>query len=230
MASPIADTTETNHQKPSAPSAPYERLKGEGAKAYEAFSTYRDLPIAERSLTAVSQRLGKNRSLCARWSSQFQWRDRATAWDDHQDHIRRARRAAEREKMYDRQLQGCQLMSQALMRPAYALTKRTQANPDAFAETSAAELAKLVSFNARALPGIYKEERALLGTPQQSATPENPLTIAGAEFTWVQSRCTCGHVWNVHDQSVSEDSGRPMPMTCTVQNCGCTGFVDADES
>ena len=121
-------------------------------------------------------------------------------------------------------------MSQALLRPAYALSKRTQTNPDAFAESSAAELSKLVSFSARALPGIYKEERTLMGTPDEITTPEKNVTIAGAEFTWVQGRCTCGHVWNAHDQSVSEDSGRPMPMTCTVQNCGCTGFVDADES
>ena len=102
----ITQTTEMKQDRPAAAPAAYERQPGESAKAYQAFTLYRDLPLEERSLTTVSQRLGKSRSLCARWSTQFRWVDRASAWDNHQDQMRRARRAAEREKMYERQLQG----------------------------------------------------------------------------------------------------------------------------
>ena len=67
--------------------APFDRLPEEGAKAYQAFTVYRDLPVHERSLQMVSQRLGKNKSLCPRWCAQFQWVDRANAWDSKQDQV-----------------------------------------------------------------------------------------------------------------------------------------------
>ena len=131
--------------KNGASSAEFERLEKESAKAYQAFVAYRDLPMGERSLTTVSQQLKKSRSLCARWSTQFRWIGRARAWDNEQDRQRRNRLAAEREKIYERQLQQNKIASQALMAPLVALAKRAQNNADTYAKVPTEVLTKLVS-------------------------------------------------------------------------------------
>ena len=175
-----AQRIETTHQdKPGAGQAQFDRLAKESAKAYQAFTMYRDLPIHERSLAMVSQRLAKNKSLCARWSTQFQWVDRAKAWDSQQDQIRRTRLAAEREKIYERQLQNSRIASQALMAPLIVLVKRTQTNADAFAGTSATELLKAASFAARALPRIHAEERTLAARPDEMTKQEHARQSPG---------------------------------------------------
>jgi hypothetical protein len=207
----------------------FDRLEKESAKAYEAFALYRDLPPSERSLVAVSERLGKQLSMFKRWSAQFQWVKRATAWDTHQDRIRRTRLAAEREKTRERQSNNNRIASQALMAPILALAKRAQAKPDTFANVPAAELTKLAALSAKALTAIHRDERSEEGTPQDSSTPEKPVEIVGAEFTWVQGRCTCGHPWSRHDQSAEFQPGQIPTTPCTREGCECKNFVDADE-
>ena len=85
---------------------------------------YRDLHVADRSLTALSQQLRKSKSLLARWSTQFRWVPRASAWDSHQDHLKRKRLIADRNKIYERQAHSNRIASQALMAPLVALAKR----------------------------------------------------------------------------------------------------------
>lgn len=220
----IAQTPDTGHKdKPGPIQAQFDRLAREGAKAYQAFATYRDLPIPERSLATVSQRLGKSKSLCARWSAQFHWIDRVNAWDSQQDQIRRTRVAAEQEKMRERQAQNIRIASQALMAPMLALARRAQTTADAFATTSKAELARMACLAARELPRIHEEERTLTAKADDVTKQQQPLTITGAQFTWVQGRCTCGHAWDAHDQS-----DPTKPMSCTTEGCRCKHFEDQE--
>ena len=60
---------------------PWERMEGEGSKAFEAFRVYRDMG-AERSLRAVGERLGKSKAIIERWSSSNQWVERVRAYDN----------------------------------------------------------------------------------------------------------------------------------------------------
>lgn len=64
--------------------APYERQEGETKKAFEAFTIYRDLGIT-RSIREVAQKLNKSVALIGRWSSKFNWVERAQAFDDEMD-------------------------------------------------------------------------------------------------------------------------------------------------
>ncbi len=58
------------------------RQAGEGEKAYEAFRCFLELGD-ERTVAAVGRILGKHRSHIDGWRSKFNWRERATAYDNH---------------------------------------------------------------------------------------------------------------------------------------------------
>ena len=62
----------------------FERLEHESSKAFEGFVAYRDMGIT-RSIREVAEKLGKSRALLERWSSKYQWVDRARAYDDYMD-------------------------------------------------------------------------------------------------------------------------------------------------
>ena len=61
---------------------PWERQKGESAQAFEAFFLYLEMG-GSRSLRAVSQELGKSKTLIDRWSRTYKWVERCRAWDNH---------------------------------------------------------------------------------------------------------------------------------------------------
>jgi hypothetical protein len=58
----------------------YTRMKGESAKAYDAFLTYLELGI-DRSIEKVAKILGKQESGLHKWSKPFFWVIRAEAYD-----------------------------------------------------------------------------------------------------------------------------------------------------
>lgn len=64
--------------------APYERLESESKQVFEAFVIFRNLGTS-RQLKDVSQQLGKNLSLIKRWSTKYNWMERARSYDDHMD-------------------------------------------------------------------------------------------------------------------------------------------------
>lgn len=68
--------------------------KKEGTKPYQAFSLYL-LQEDERSTAKVAQELGKSKALIQRWSSQWNWVERAAQYDAEQ--LRRRRVEQEKE-------------------------------------------------------------------------------------------------------------------------------------
>lgn len=58
----------------------WDRLKDETEKAYEAFSTYRDLGVG-RTFVAVADKLHKSCTLIRRWAKRHNWEERAAAYD-----------------------------------------------------------------------------------------------------------------------------------------------------
>ena len=61
---------------------PWDRQKGEGARAFEAFLVYLQMG-PERSVRAVAQKLSKSYTLAGRWSSTYHWVERCRAWDNY---------------------------------------------------------------------------------------------------------------------------------------------------
>ena len=97
------------------------RMFGESARAFEAFSHYRDLG-ASRSTAKVAQELGKAESLTDRWSSQWDWVKRAAAWDAEQDRIWRAAASARQVEMARRHVEMARRVQEKLLQRLDNLT------------------------------------------------------------------------------------------------------------
>jgi hypothetical protein len=82
---------------------PRHRQPGETDKTYQAFLTYRNLEPPFRSITRVVSELNKSRKLFGRWSSQWDWVERAAAWDEEQE-IRLLAARVESKKMDEEHL------------------------------------------------------------------------------------------------------------------------------
>jgi len=77
----------------------WERQQHETSKAYEAFCVYRDMGVS-RSLDKVAKNLQKSLTFIGRWSSQYDWIERAALYDDYIEKIERA--AMEKERISQR--------------------------------------------------------------------------------------------------------------------------------
>ena len=93
---------------------PWERQPDEPSKAFHAFTVYRDLGPAKRSLAAVSLDLYGERTGCKRgapgrvreWSGRYRWRERAEAWDARLDEEARQAAIEARRAMQERHQRG----------------------------------------------------------------------------------------------------------------------------
>ena len=105
--------------KATIPPEPWERQKGETSRAFEAFAVYRDMG-AGRSINKTAQKLSKNRTTIADWSTKYEWVKRVAAWDAEQDRIARQNQIDEIKKMRKRHTD---LASAMLVKAARALQR-----------------------------------------------------------------------------------------------------------
>lgn len=76
-------------------SDPWERMEGESIQAFNSFVEYRDMQ-PKRVVNRVKNKSAKN------WSQKYKWVDRAKAYDDFLDEIRRKEQQKDIAKMRDR--------------------------------------------------------------------------------------------------------------------------------
>lgn len=93
---------------------PWERQKGESAQAFEAFFLYLEMG-GSRSLRAVSQELGKSKTLIDRWSRTYKWVERCRAWDNHIQHEAKKAAITEVRNMTKRHVTMAQQIQNAAM-------------------------------------------------------------------------------------------------------------------
>lgn len=94
--------------------APWEQQQGESAKAFEAFAIYRDMGV-ERSVRKVTQRLNKSLTLIGKWSSRYNWPERARAYDRDLDRQAHAQAVRDVRSMTNRHIRiAMQLQAKAL--------------------------------------------------------------------------------------------------------------------
>mgnify|MGYP000692874626 FL=1 len=94
--------------------APWEQPPVESAKAFEAFAIYRDMGV-ERSVRKVTQRLNKSLTLIGKWSSRYNWPERARAYARDLDRQAHAQAVREVRSMTNRHIRiAMQLQAKAL--------------------------------------------------------------------------------------------------------------------
>lgn len=93
---------------------PWERQRGESARAYDAFEHYRDYG-PERTLKVTAAAKKKAIRLIERWSSDHHWASRVLAYDQYTSKIKLAQRRRKIEKAQDKAyLAGERLVDRAL--------------------------------------------------------------------------------------------------------------------
>ena len=169
--------------------APWERQPNESPEAFHAFTLYRDLGPARRSLDAVGKELEGTRTGTAivfaadrakskrapaarrrngrisQWSREWNWVDRAARWDELVDNRLREKQLDEIERMAKRQAQHAELILTVLMRPVVELAQALQ-DPNravALATAPISTLFEMATETAAKLPRIQEAERLARG-------------------------------------------------------------------
>lgn len=145
---------------------PWERQEGESAKAYEAFSEYRDMK-ADRSLAKVGQKLGKSKTMMEKWSKKFDWVARAEAWDLEEDRLTRVALTKDIGAMRRRHADIAKAM---LVKAARALTKI----PDD--EIKASDISRMVDIASK-LERISKGDVGEVIEERQGESVASPVQI-----------------------------------------------------
>jgi hypothetical protein len=177
------------------------------------------------------------------WSKRWKWVERVRGWEDEQDRLKREAFSKEIEEMGKRHAQQAMGAGQILSLPFMAAARRLKAVQNDLGELERlplAELLKLSVSSAMFLSQMHKAEREARGVDSLAPagrggrvgaaggdTPTAaPVTVTGAEFAWVQGRCTCGHTHSLHNQQ-HED---PSRVPCTVEGCKCQKYRDVDDA
>lgn len=156
---------------------PWERQKGESAQAFAAFLVYLQMG-ADRSLSAVGQRLGKSRALMERWSSANGWVERCRAWDNHLQREAKKAAAAEVRSMTRRHISIAQQIQGAAMQALKEMGSN-MVNPKNFAA-----VVKFATDLERS--SVIAEAEALGAAGREASERENNLLERIEESTAVE--------------------------------------------
>lgn len=154
---------------------PWEKQYGESAKAFGAFTVYRDLAPADRSLREVGIRLKRSSSMIERWSAAFQWVRRVGAWDSEVDRIRRERQLDQVRQMADRHAAKLIALQEVVSYPTNLFLQKLQAarkSGDAaligqfqLDHLDPSQLLAMATGAARVMPALIQSERLVRGEP-----------------------------------------------------------------
>jgi len=145
--------------------------KCESPKAFQAFTTYRDLG-PDRSFVKVAVLLGRTRQVVSLWANQWYWKSRILAWEEELDRRKRERKFKDIEEMHIRHAKHAQSVENALMVPIQAFLKKinkdqTLMRDNEFDNTTQQDLFDLVTTIADKLPKVVDIERKSRGEPTE---------------------------------------------------------------
>lgn len=90
----------------------WERQPGESSRSFTAFTTFRDLPSANRTLKAVQEIMYPGAQWAMRaitkWAKDHRWVERVVAWENELDRVRLAAQTATVETMSKRHIEAAQ--------------------------------------------------------------------------------------------------------------------------
>jgi hypothetical protein len=150
----------------------WDRLENEPERAYRAFECFLNLPSGERTLLGAYRRhvgnpnAAKPSDTWGRWSSDFAWRERAAAYDDHLASVRREayERAIEEEAARQaREVEEARGRYNELMTTAYVQAAEWLEN---------AQPADLRAQDVLAIIRLYMDDQKAFGAQEPSSEAE----------------------------------------------------------
>ncbi len=147
---------------------PWHRLPGETDKAYQAFLVYRDIEPSERSIVRTASEMAKSRQHIQRWSSQWNWQERTSAWDEEQDDRLLHSRVEYKRKMDEDHLK--------IVRAARNHAVKALAEMDLTYATPA-EIRYWLEM-------VLKWERTIVGEPETIVEYREKLAAQGQDTSW----------------------------------------------
>ena len=154
----------------------WEQQPAETAKAYEAFTTYRDQVPTGRSMRLVAVSLGKNKALIEGWGARWSWLIRVHEWDREAERLLTDRHWADIQAMSDRHADAAVIMERAMLEPASAFVRTLGANPNMLQslfvrddgtidQRGLVQVMGMIVTAARIFPSIASLEREVRGQP-----------------------------------------------------------------
>jgi hypothetical protein len=159
----------------------WERREGETARAYEAFSAYRNKGPA-RSIAKASEVIGKSATVLKKWCAKHEWSKRAAAYDEYVEAKTKSALDRKLDEVNAAHLDMVRSARESVMVPLRALLKRIENENRERSET----LAEIENIPAEKLLGIarpyvklaldvIKMERLLYGLPTQTIKKEGMI-------------------------------------------------------
>ncbi len=146
----------------------WEKMEGESAKAYYAFTVYRDQDPLSRSIREVGRKLDRSRQLLGVWSTKWRWVERVAAYDAFLDAIQSEEAEAERREMGRRQARdGKMLQEIGISALRHVMGPDGQVAKGQISDTLAAKLVEI---------GV-KIERLARGESTENSEQKNLLVI-----------------------------------------------------
>ena len=93
----------------------WERQKNESEKAFAAFKMFLDFGD-ERTQQKVAEKSNKDASLIHRWASDYNWQERARAWDNSLLELKRRNYAKRYNQFLDKQFKGNERIQELLLK------------------------------------------------------------------------------------------------------------------
>jgi hypothetical protein len=166
----MEEPTDILDPEPESPEHPWLQQVGESAKAFDAFSRYRDL-LAKRTFEAVARQLQCSGANVRRWALQWNWADRVWAYDSYLDEQDRSEQVRERREMRKRQAHLGVTMQSIAAQGLKELQDRMQQKLPLNLEPS--DIARMMDVGARLERGARGEDTAHMYTNIQVVIAES---------------------------------------------------------
>lgn len=149
---------------------PWQQQLSEPKRSFSMFCIYRDMPAKERTLALAAVKAGRLPRSLDRQSAKWHWVERAEAWDQEQDQVKREAHLEAIVAMSLRHAGAAKDVLTTMMKPVEAMLQKMKLTPeliDNLAKLKAEELLVLINKVAQALPQVTNVERLSRGLPTE---------------------------------------------------------------
>lgn len=193
----------------------WERQRGESTRNFRTFVAFRDLPPSKRKVAEISAGDGRSPLTLRRVATLMRWQERAAAWDDELDRVRRMQQAEAVREMNGRHARNAKALIAVTMQPVQALMERLQ-TPEGQAELrglSVEELTRLSLVCGKVFTDLATAERRAHG----EVVPDDAALDAGMTETARAIAATPDALHRVHEALALSRGRTPLKAVVDVK-------------